>query len=226
MFNFIHTYTPHMSQSHVCQKAWYYHKWPTGLSWWCQIHPLLVEILLSNSMLREWPTGQSSCRIVGGVNPPQLLKSILRKYEVAQEEQWICLGSFLLLMEEILNHGKDTVSIYHRYMYIVRPCNSWEKTYTLRFPSNWKVLCFMKLSRSSNPPKWHAEESFDLPTKGALLNSHCCQAFGGSQTFVRSTQSSWRTRRCADERNILQWIPKTVMNGINESYDSVWDGIL
>lgn len=83
---FIHTHTPHMGQSHVCQKAWYYHKWPTGLSWWCQIHPFLVEILLSNSMLREWPTGQSSCRIAGGVNPPQLLKSILRKYEVAQEE--------------------------------------------------------------------------------------------------------------------------------------------
>ena len=103
MFN-IHTYmyATHESVKNVCQKAWYYHKWPTGLSWWCQIHPFLVEILLSNSMLREWPTGQSSCRIVGGVNPPQLLKSILRKYEVAQEEQWICLGSFLLLMEEIL----------------------------------------------------------------------------------------------------------------------------
>lgn len=213
MFNFIHTYTPHMSQSHVCQKAWYYHKWPTGLSWWCQIHPLLVEILLSNSMLREWPTGQSSCRIVGGVNPPQLLKSILRKYEVAQEEQWICLGFFLLLMEEILNHGKDTVSIYHRYMYIVQPCNSWEKpTYsdfhqTERSYASWNC-------QGQATPKWRAEQSFDVATKGALRNSHFARLLADPRLLSgqRNLHDGPVGAQMMKETS-CQWIPKTVMNG-------------
>ena len=77
-------------------------------------------LLKSFSVTPCWGNGLRDNQAAGllcGVNPPQLLKSILRKYEVAQEEQWICLGSFLLLMEEIPEPWKG-YCIYLSYLYV------------------------------------------------------------------------------------------------------------
>ena len=69
----------------------------------------------------------------------------------------------------------------------------------------------MKLSSSNPPVSWHGCWAVIWALRWSL-----CQAFGWSQTFVRSTQSSWWTRRCADdEKNIESNAgSKTVINGM------------
>lgn len=247
---FIYSYTPHMSQSHVRrlgttingQLVWEVIPCPQKhLSWWGNgLRNNQAAGLLAAWTRHSWSVSEESTSLHKKSNG-----SVWGLSYCWWKKSWT-MERILYLFEHVHR------CIYYLHIYIVQPCNSWEKLcihsagYSDFFHQT-ETPTLHAIVKVKQPAKWHRGWAVIwFGDKGGLRWSFG-QAFGGSQTFVRSTQSSWWTRRCADDGqtscNASQdsnygrcmecsvWlcchVGVTPNQWMNESYDSeLWGGIL